>query len=77
MENFGTNETMNTNINHDTIQNLLTVAGNERLFGILDNRTQERLNRFVYRYTKGSLDTIEGLYNTDTLDEEYNNNRGR
>ena len=56
----------NVSIEHD----LLMVAANDRLFDILDTKSQKKLLRFVYKYTKECLKNIEKQYNLVDSDEE-------
>ena len=73
MENFGSSNYENPNIKHD----LVTIASSERLFSILDKKTQEKILRFVYKYTKECLGSLEQQYGfIDEEDEEIYNQRG-
>ena len=73
MENFDRSRLDDANIKHD----LVTIASSDRLFSILDKRSQEKLLRFVYKYTKECLKTLEQQYDpTYDEDEEIQNQHG-
>ena len=63
----------NENIKHD----LLTIASNDRLFSILDKKSQEKLLRFAYKYTKECLRIVEQEYNLTSNVENDNSEYSR
>ena len=73
MENFDSISLDNANIKSD----LIKIASNDRLFSILDKKSQEKLLRFVYKYTKECLNALEQQYKfTDENDEEIYTQHG-